>query len=411
MSAYTGDIEQRVDGLVVKIIEVLNGGEAFLGRLQNGNTVRFSLGQRANLTRGTVVFVSGDMWEVLPDTAWPEVSEVAIVRRILEDGLLIEHGAGIRYLVGEPSVPVAVGNTVQFNDIDGVTRVLDQGPVRYSDEGASDDSVEDYLIQPGGNGPTFASFAGYHDVRRRAVELIETQLNNREQLAAIGARPVKGIIFTGPPGTGKTHLARVIAHESGAAFYVISGPSIVSKWVGDSEQTIRRIFRAAAAHEAGAIIFLDEIDSIAERRAEDSHEASRRLVAQLLTELDGFDQSDANLIVVAATNRIESVDEALLRPGRFDWEISFGMPAIDDRLEILRLGASKMAIDGTLPLESVAAASDGWSAARLSSLWTEAALLAAADGRKAIADEDLGQAFERVAARPVRELGRELSGV
>ena len=239
--------------------------------------------------------------------------------------------------------------------------------------------------------------------------MIETQLKNRERLAALGARPVKGIIFTGPPGTGKTHLARVIAYESGASLYLISGPSIVSKWVGDSEQAIRRIFRSAAKKES-AIIFFDEIDSIAERRTEESHEASRRLVAQLLTELDGFDQSGSNLIVIAATNRIQSVDEALLRPGRFDWEIAFGMPTAEDRLEILQLGAGQMKTEGTLPLESVAAASDGWSAARLASLWTEAALLAAADGRKAIVDEDVAQAFERVARRPMRETKGVISG-
>lgn len=397
-----GDVEGRSDGHLIKVLEVLDGGEAFLGRTANGGTARFSLGQLADIRRGSVVFVSEDRWEVVPKTAWPEIPEVAIIRKILDDGLLIEYGAGIRFVPGRPSVEVTVGNTVQFSEVDGVLRVLEQRPVRYRDEGVGDDSIDEYLVPSGTDGPTFASFAGYHDVRQRAIELIETQLKNRERLAALGARPVKGIIFTGPPGTGKTHLARVIAHESGASFYLISGPSIVSKWVGDSEQAIRRIFRAAAKKDS-AIIFFDEIDSIAERRTEESHEASRRLVAQLLTELDGFDQGCSNLIVIAATNRIESVDEALLRPGRFDWEIEFGMPTVEDRLEILQLGAGQMQTEGTLPLEEVAAATDGWSAARLSSLWTEAALLAVADGRRAIVDEDVARAVERVARRPVRE--------
>lgn len=404
-----GDVEGRSDGHLIKVLEVLDGGEAFLGRTANGGTARFSLGQLADIRRGSVVFVNEDRWEVVPDSAWPEIPEVAIIRKILDDGLLIEYGAGIRFVPGHSSVEVTVGNTVQFSEVDGVLRVLEQSPVRYRDEGVGDDSIDEYLVPSGGDGPTFASFAGYHDVRQRAIELIETQLKNRERLSALGARPVKGIIFTGPPGTGKTHLARVIAHESGASFYLISGPSIVSKWVGDSEQAIRRIFRSAAKKES-AIIFFDEIDSIAERRTEESHEASRRLVAQLLTELDGFDQSGSNLIVIAATNRIESVDEALLRPGRFDWEIAFGMPTAEDRLEILQLGAGQMKTEGTLPLESVAAASDGWSAARLASLWTEAALLAAADGRKAIVDEDVAQAFERVARRPMRETKGVTSG-
>lgn len=397
-----GVVEGRWDGHLIKVLEVLDGGEAFLGRTANGGTARFSLGQLADIRRGSVVFVSEGRWEVVPGSAWPEIPEVAIIRKILDDGLLIEYGAGIRFVSGHPSVEITVGNTVQFSDIDGVLRVLDQGPVRYRDEGVGDDSIDEYLVPPSADGPTFASFAGYHDVRQRAVELIETQLRNRQQLIDLGARPVKGIMFTGPPGTGKTHLARVIAHESGASFYLISGPSIVSKWVGDSEQLIRRIFRSAARKDS-AIIFFDEIDSIAERRTEESHEASRRLVAQLLTELDGFDQSGSNLIVIAATNRIDSVDEALLRPGRFDWEIEFGMPTPDDRLEILKLGASQIKTEGPIPLQSMAAASDRWSAARLSSLWTEAALVAAADGRSAVVAEDAAQAFERVARRPVRE--------
>lgn len=398
----TGVIEGRSDGHLIKVLEVLDGGEAFLGRTASGGTARFSLGQQADIRRGSVVFVSADRWELVPDDAWPEIPEVAIIRKILDDGLLIEYGAGIRFVPGTPAVEVTVGNTVQFSDIDGVLRVLEQGPVRYRDEGVGDNSIDEYLVAPSTAGPTFASFAGYHDVRQRAVELIDTQLKNRAQLSDLGARPVKGIIFTGPPGTGKTHLARVIAHESGASFYLISGPSIVSKWVGDSEQAIRRIFRAAAKKDS-AIIFFDEIDSIAERRTEESHEASRRLVAQLLTELDGFDQGGSNLIVIAATNRIESVDEALLRPGRFDWEIAFGLPTVEDRLEILQLGAGQMKTEGPLGLQSVAAASEGWSAARLASLWTEAALLAAGDGRKMVVDEDVAQAFERVARRPARE--------
>lgn len=404
MSDVSGNLQERFDGHLIKVLEVLDEGEAFLGRTTNGSIARFTLGQRADIGRGSVIFVAEDLWQVVPDSAWPEIPEVAIIRRILDDGLLIEYGAGIRYVTGTTSVEVAVGNTVQFSEVDGVVRVLEQGPVRYRDDGIGGDDVDDYLVPDGSDGPTFDSFAGYHDVRRRAVELIDTQLKNRAQLIELGARPVKGVIFSGPPGTGKTHLARVIAHESGAAFYRISGPSIISKWVGDSELAIRRIFQAAAKKDS-AIIFFDEIDSIAARRTEESHEASRRLVAQLLTELDGFDQDQSNLVVIAATNRIASVDEALLRPGRFDWEISFGLPTADDRMEILKLGESQLKTEGDMPLATVAAATDGWSAARLSSLWTEAALIAAADGRAAIADEDLALGFERVAGRPVREDG------
>lgn len=119
---------------------------------------------------------------------------------------------------------------MQFNEVDGVTRVLHSKPIRFRDVGVDDDAIGEYLIaRDDASQLTFESFGGYHEVRTRAVELIETQLHKRSTLDAIGARPVKGIIFAGPPGTGKTHLARTIAQESNAAIYLASGPSIVSK--------------------------------------------------------------------------------------------------------------------------------------------------------------------------------------
>lgn len=396
-----GDVEDRFEGNLIKVVEVVDNGLAFFGRLPDGRTARFSFGERVALKRGDIVLAGQDRWALAPDAVWPDDTTVGVVRRILEDGIAVEAGVGIRILKGKPAIEVAVGNTIEFNEIDGITRIVSETPLRLRDIGVDDEDIESYLVSRDENSATFASFGGYHDVRDRAVELIETQLDKKDALDAIGARPVKGIIFTGPPGTGKTHLARIIARESSAAFYLVSGPSIVSKWVGDSEETLRRIFQAAAK-EKRAIIFFDEIDSIAERRTDDSHEASKRLVAQLLTLLDGFDQESNNVVVIAATNRIEEVDEALLRPGRFDWEIPFGMPTAIDRLEILTVGACRHRTSGELPLEEIAALTDGWSPARLTSIWTEAGLVAVGDGRKSISGEDLAEALERVSTRPSR---------
>lgn len=404
MTASDGDIEDSFQGNLIKVLEVVDGGWAFFGRLANGGTARFSFGEAVTLERGDVVLIGENRWALAPDAIWPDDTALGVVRRILNDGLIIETGVSLRVLKGTPGSEVEVGNTVEFNEIDGVIRVISKTPLRIRDFGVDNEELNSFLVSSDGDAPTFASFGGYHDVRARAVELIETQLDKKDALDAIGARPVKGIIFTGPPGTGKTHLARVIAHESKAAFYLVSGPSVVSKWVGDSEETLRRIFEAAAKEER-AIVFFDEIDSIAERRTGDSHEASKRLVAQLLTLLDGFDQESGNVVVIAATNRIEDVDEALLRPGRFDWEIRFDLPRPEDRLEILAVGARRLDTTGDLPIEEVAALTEGWSAARLSSIWTEAALVAAGDGRYSIAPEDMAEAFERVAKRPSRDRG------
>jgi transitional endoplasmic reticulum ATPase len=396
-----GDIDDGFDGNLIKVVESIDDGLAFFGRLPDGRTARFSLGERTALKRGDIVLVGQNRWAPAPDAVWPDDTTVGVVRRILADGIAVEAGVGIRVLKGQQAIDVAVGNTVEFNEIDGITRIVSETPLRLRDVGVDDEDIDSYRVSGDENSATFASFGGYHDVRDRAVELIETQLNKKGALDAMGARPVKGIIFTGPPGTGKTHLARIIARESKAAFYLVSGPSIVSKWVGDSEETLRRIFQAAAKEER-AIIFFDEIDSIAERRTDASHEASKRLVGQLLTLLDGFDQSSSNVVVIAATNRIEEVDDALLRPGRFDWEIPFGMPTVIDRLEILTVGASRHKTSGELPLGEIAVLTDGWSPARLTSIWTEAGLVAAGDERRSISGEDLAEALERVSTRPSR---------
>lgn len=232
----------------------------------------------------------------------------------------------------------------------------------------------------------------------RAKELIETQLGNSAQMRAIGAKPIKGVIFTGAPGTGKTHLARIIANVADAQFYLVSGPTIVSKYVGDSEETLRMIF-AAAQSDKRAIIFFDEIDSIASSRETDTNGVGKRLAAQLLTLMDGF-ESKGNVVVVAATNRIEDVDPALLRPGRFDWQIPFPMPSEHDRLRILQVQAASLSCEGELPLTDVAERTEGWSGAEVCAIWTEAALVAAKDKRAAIRAGDLMTAFERVEHRP-----------
>lgn len=393
------EYESRDDGQFIKVIDVIEDGYVFFGRLTNGGSARFSMPEPVGLSRGDIIFITEGRWYPAPDTAWPEDSSVGVIRKLLDDGVALEGGAGIRVLKGKPSVEVAVGNTVEYNDIDGIVRVISETPLRYRDAGVDDD-LHEYVIDPSENGLSFDSFGGYEDVVSRAKELIETQLDRAEELNAIGAKPVKGVIFTGAPGTGKTHLARIIAQVSHAKFYLVSGPSIVSKWVGDSEETLRRLFEEAAKQER-AIIFFDEIDSIAGRRTNDSNGESKRVVAQLLTLLDGF-EAESNVIVIAATNRVEDIDEALLRPGRFDWEIDFPLPTVEDRYKILQVRAAQLTTVDPLPLEDLAQLTDGWSGAMLTAIWTEAALVAAGDGRKAIADEDLAIAFERVRTRPTR---------
>ena len=403
------DSEFGIVGLLVRVTSVSIEARKIFFQLPNGNHGSvINLPNLEEIRRGAVLILNGDDWDLAPADTWPEPNSISVVRRVLSDGtVLVDDGIGLKPIHNDGLVEVAPDNTVEYNVVNGIVRVVASTPLRGSlgREPESEDIERTYRLSGGGLGNGFSDFGGYPEVKARAQELIETQLERKKNLDKIKARPVKGVLFTGPPGTGKTHLARIIARESGAEFYLVSGPEIVSQWVGSSEDTLRRIFEAAANSKAKrTIVFFDEIDSIAERRGNDSHEASRRLVAQLLTLMDGFEDNNQNLVVIAATNRAEALDPALLRPGRFDWEIEFGVPDLSDRLEILRVLAGKLTTRGELPLEDLAVLTEGWSPADLTAIWTEAALVAAGDDRAAIAAEDVALAYERVAKKPRRHL-------
>lgn len=399
------DAKYIANATVIKVRHSDESSGAIQGITANGRAFSFHVLNGDLPESGDLILVGDKDWDYASEALWKQVNSVGIIRDLLgQDQILLEEGYSLTLVPCGKIRNLAVGNTVEFNVIDGPVRILSNAPVRIRDDWSQEEDVEAvYRIAQGEQPLSFDDFGGYPDVIARARQLIETQFETRELLNEIGAQPVKGILFTGPPGTGKTYLAKIIAHVSNAEFYLVSGPSIVSKWVGDTEYTLRRIFESARKNESErAIIFFDEIDSIAERRSGDSHEASRRLVAQLLTLMDGFANEDKSIVVIAATNRAESLDPALLRPGRFDWEIEFTPPTLQDRREILKVGSRMVKTSDDLPIEDIASLTGGWSAADLKLLWTEAALLAAGDGRGQIAGEDLVQAYERVLLRPRR---------
>lgn len=338
----------------------------------------------------------GNAFSSVPAELWPlDAIWVGIVRLRLEDISVIEVGGSHRR-VPTNEVPYDEGNTVEGRD-SGVIRVLTQQPIRSFDLGDRDKVQVDHFVQSTEDLPGFDEFGGLDQVKARARELVETPLKYRQALEAIGARPVKGVLFTGEPGTGKTMLARIIAGSAGAAFYQISGPEIVSKWYGESEKILRAVFDHAAKQER-SIIFFDEIDSVAMPRSGDAHEASKRLVAQLLTEMDGFTSKD-NVVVIAATNRPQDIDVALRRPGRFDWTIEFPLPSEGDRAAILAAKAARLGTHGDLPHGLVAARTEGWNGAELTAIFTEAALLAVTDDREVLMAEDYLGGLERVAGQ------------
>ncbi len=203
-------------------------------------------------------------------------------------------------------------------------------------------------------------------------EMIELPLKHPELFNKLGIDPPKGVLLFGPPGTGKTLIARAVASETDANFVSVSGPEIVSKYYGESEQKLREIFEEAQRN-APTIIFIDEIDSIAPKRDEVVGEMERRVVAQLLSLMDGL-ASRGKVIVIAATNRPNSIDEALRRGGRFDREIEVGIPDFDGRLQILYVHTRGMPLEKELDLKEIAAVTHGFVGADLSSLCKEAAM-------------------------------------
>lgn len=349
----------------------------------------------------SVVFLSDDRIDLAPEELWTERAWVGVVRLKGSRKTVISRSGEWVAVPTRADPPYDVGNTVEAKDGYGVVEVLSEEPLRSFDF-ARDEEIDgssfkekDGPDQDADKRATFGDFGGMRAVVERARDLIEVPLTYREALSEIGARPIKGVLFTGPPGTGKTMLARIIAREAKSAFYPISGPEVLTKWFGESEETLRKIFDAAAAEEDGAIIFFDEIDSVAAARGSTSHEASRSVVAQLLTLMDGFKPS-TNVIVIAATNRPDDIDPALRRPGRFDWEIEFPPPDEQDRDEILRASSRRLTTDDDLSHALVARESRSWSAADLAAIWSEAALVAAKDGRRKISDEDYLIGFEKV---------------
>ena len=219
---------------------------------------------------------------------------------------------------------------------------------------------------------TYEDIGGLSDEISKIREMVETPMKHPELFQALGIEPPKGVLLHGPPGTGKTLLAKAVANEAEANFMLINGPEIMNKFYGESEKRIKQIFEEAS-EKAPSIIFIDEIDSIASKREETHGEVERRVVAQLLTMMDGLN-TRGNVVVIGATNRPNSLDEALRRPGRFDREITFGVPDQKGRLEVLKIHTRNMPLEKDVDLKEIARLTHGFVGADLQSLAKEAAM-------------------------------------
>jgi len=252
----------------------------------------------------------------------------------------------------------------------------------------SEESAKAVQIAKEGSVPsiTYEDIGGIKNQVSRVREMIELPLRHPELFRRLGVEAPKGVLLHGPPGTGKTLLAKAIANETNANYYTIGGPEIMSKYYGESEEKLRNVFKQAEQN-APSVIFIDEIDSIAPNREEVSGEVERRIVAQLLSLMDGM-SSRGKVVVIGATNRLNAIDPALRRPGRFDREIEIGVPDKEGRYEILQIHTRGMPLSKDVDLEKIANLSHGFVGADLFALGKEAAMRSL---RKVLPEMDLAK--------------------
>ena len=316
------------------------------------------------------------------------------MRRVLKsylDGRPVTTGQRLRVELLNTPIVFAVTATSPS----GPVVIGDQTTVQWQQEPASEEEIEGTH----GDMPdvTYEDIGGLDDELEQVREMIELPMRHPELFEQLGVEPPKGVLLHGPPGTGKTLIAKAVANEIDAHFSTISGPEIMSKYYGESEEQLREVFEEAEEN-APAVIFIDELDAIAPKREEVTGEVERRVVAQLLSLMDGL-ESRGEVVVIAATNRVDAVDTALRRGGRFDREIEVGVPDRDGRHEILQIHSRGMPLTDDVDLEELADQTYGFVGADLEALAKEAAMSAL---RRIRPDIDIDQ--EEIPAEVLDEL-------
>jgi proteasome regulatory subunit len=244
---------------------------------------------------------------------------------------------------------------------------------------------------------SYENIGGLDEQIRETIETVELPLKNPQIFKDVGITPPKGVLFYGPPGTGKTLLAKAVAHETNATFIKIVASEFVKKYIGEGSRLVRGVFELAK-EKAPAIIFIDEIDAIAAKRLQGSTSGDRevqRTLMQLLAEMDGF-ESRGNVGIIAATNRPDILDPALIRPGRFDRIIEVPVPDEEGKLEILKIHTKNMTLDADVDLKNIAANAKSASGADLKSICTEAGMFAIREEHNSVSAKNFEDALDKV---------------
>ena len=244
---------------------------------------------------------------------------------------------------------------------------------------------------------TYADIGGIDEQVREVREAVEDPLVNPEQFETVGVEPPSGVLLHGPPGTGKTMLAKAVANETDATFIKMAGSELVRKFIGEGSRLVRDLFELASEREP-AVIFIDEIDAVASKRTDSKTSGDaevQRTMMQLLSEMDGFEDR-GEIRIIAATNRFDMLDEAILRPGRFDRLIEVPKPGVEGRVRILQIHTRNMNVADDLDFEELAEELDDYSGADIASLTTEAGMYAIRDERTTVTHEDFEQARKKI---------------
>ena len=316
---------------------------------------------------------------------------LATVEELTDDQVLLkQHGNNQEVLTDvSPRLHdrLEAGDRVAINDSFAIQTMLDaETDARAQAMEISDEPEVDY-----------ADIGGLETQIREVREAVEDPLTDPEKFETVGIEPPTGVLLHGPPGTGKTMLAKAVAKQTDATFIKMAGSELVQKFIGEGARLVRDLFELAAEREP-AIIFIDEIDAIASKRTESKTSGDaevQRTMMQLLSEMDGFDRR-GDISIIAATNRFDMLDRAILRPGRFDRLIEVPEPDHEGRLQILDIHTASMNLADGVDLEGIATDTGGFSGAELESLATEAGMFAIRDGRAEITADDFADALEKV---------------
>ncbi|CBH15353.1 Tbgamb.27571 protease regulatory ATPase subunit,putative [Trypanosoma brucei gambiense DAL972] len=316
-----------------------------------------------------------------------------ILHKVDEERFIVQSVSGARHLVGyKKSIKpekLKIGTRVAL-EITTLTivRVLPR---------EVDPQVYNMQVMENEKNISFQEIGGLQEQMRQMREVVELPLTNPELFVRVGISPPKGVLLYGPPGTGKTLLAKAIASNVDAAFLKIVASSIVDKYIGESARVLREMFAFARDHEP-CIIFIDEVDAIGGKRIEgsSSDREVQRTLMELLHQMDGFEKL-GKVKVIMATNRPDTLDPALMRPGRLDRKIEIGLPNEAGRLDVLKIHASKITKQGDIDYDSIVKLSEGFNGADLRNVCTEAGMFALRAGRDYVINEDFNKATRKVA--------------